>query len=331
MSNEATKRGKEDADQDVDFGDLSTHIAAAELAVIDRDARFRNGIHQSVELAREKAGTGLAIGAGVGGAWWLARQFFPSQPKREKTDSGRTSVMPYALSLLGPVLTRALIPGRGGMIGGPFGALLGLALPKIGSLFAKDDNSRESSAREAPMAPVSEADDQTIVRAEIPAVQSAPAIDLRHYLGHWYEIARLPTSYESHCLSDVTATYELDETPGLISVLNRCREEHTNAPEAKLRSARGVAKVVKGTGNAQLKVCFAPSFLRALPFVWADYWILAFDDDYRYALVGTPDHRNLWLLSRTPQMPTPEREYLIALAQEQGFATESLIFTVQTG
>lgn len=311
-------------DEDDDFGDLATRIAAAELSVIERDARVRNGLHEAFDLARDKAGTGLAIGAGVGGAWWLARQFFPPRQSAGKAASAQSSMMPYALSLLGPLVTRALVPaGSAGLAGGPLGAVLGLALPKIGSLFSKDDSHAPRSESAAPLA------------EEKPAVRSVQAVDLRRYLGHWYEIARLPTSYESHCSSDVTATYTLDETPGLIGVLNRCREAAEPAgdtlAESKIRSANGVAQVVKGSGNAQLKVCFAPAFLRALPFVWADYWVLAVDDDYHFALVGTPDHRCLWLLSRTPQMPQPERDYLIALAGEQGFDTEALIFTVQNG
>jgi apolipoprotein D and lipocalin family protein len=42
-------------------------------------------------------------------------------------------------------------------------------------------------------------------------------------------------------------------------------------------------------------------------FFWpffADYWIidLDLDKDYRYAVVGEPDRKYLWIISRTPQL-----------------------------
>ena len=68
---------------------------------------------------------------------------------------------------------------------------------------------------------------------------------------------------------------------------------------------------------------------RARPLVWADYWILAVDADYRHALAGTPDRRSLWILARTPAMSIIEREGLIGLAREQGYDTGALINTEQ--
>ena len=59
--------------------------------------------------------------------------------------------------------------------------------------------------------------------------------------------------------------------------------------------AKGVGHPVEGSNGAKLKVCFAPNWLRWLPLVWSDYWILHVDAGYRHALVGTPDRRYLWI------------------------------------
>ena len=46
------------------------------------------------------------------------------------------------------------------------------------------------------------------------------------------------------------------------------------------------------------------------------------------ALVGNPDRRYLWILSRTPTVPAVERESLLAKARQQGYDTSRLVWRV---
>ena len=39
------------------------------------------------------------------------------------------------------------------------------------------------------------------------SLQTVPHMDLKRYVGRWYEIARYPTRFEKDCACDVTATY----------------------------------------------------------------------------------------------------------------------------
>lgn len=153
-----------------------------------------------------------------------------------------------------------------------------------------------------------------------------PSIDLSLYAGTWYEIARLPNSFQKKCVGEVTADYALRED-GRMTVLNRCREA-----SGKVSEARGVARVAdKKKPNSILKVRFAPSFLSFLPFVWGDYYVIALSKDYRYALVGSPDRKYLWVLSRTPQLNEATYRNLLSIAQQQGFDVSRLIMTRQSG
>ena len=82
---------------------------------------------------------------------------------------------------------------------------------------------------------------------------------------------------------------------------------------------------------AQLRVSFMPEFLRWIPFTEGDYWVLKIDENYKHALVGTPDHKNLWLLARTSTIdPEIEREFL-DYARAQGFDLAPLIRPRQDG
>jgi len=158
-----------------------------------------------------------------------------------------------------------------------------------------------------------------------PAVKPVASVDLARYAGRWYEIARFPNRFQESCAGEVTATYE-GQKDGRIRVVNRCARADGSPNEAE-----GVARPVEGGANARLKVRFAPGWLGFLPFVWADYWVLGLAEDYRWALVGTPDRKYLWVLSRTPQLAEGDWDAAIAKARENGFDTARLERTRQAG
>ncbi len=64
---------------------------------------------------------------------------------------------------------------------------------------------------------------------------------------------------------------------------------------------------------------FVPDWLSWVPLVWADYWVLALDPDYQWALVGEPDRKYLWILSRLPEMDRAQFEQLKAKAETMGY------------
>ena len=152
------------------------------------------------------------------------------------------------------------------------------------------------------------------------------SVDLNRYAGTWYEIARMPFKYQSQCVGDVTATYTLLED-GTIKVVNRCRKENGEIDEAE-----GRAKLASSDGpNTKLKVRFAPAFLSFLPFVWGDYWIIDLAPDYSYAVVGEPDRKYLWVLSRTPAMDETTIQGILDRVKQNGYDLAGVIRTKQTG
>lgn len=154
-------------------------------------------------------------------------------------------------------------------------------------------------------------------RKAYPALPTVAHVDLHKYAGLWYEVARLPTRFEKGC-QHVTAEYKL-RPDGKVNVRNTCHKEGLNGP---VETATAIARAVDAT-NARLKVQFF------WPFE-GDYWILAVDhSDYQYALVGEPERKNLWILSRHPHMERNLRDMLVAKGRELGFPVDDLIFTPQ--
>ncbi|UCH70569.1 MAG: lipocalin family protein [Candidatus Bathyarchaeota archaeon] len=137
-------------------------------------------------------------------------------------------------------------------------------------------------------------------------------VELEKYLGKWYEIAHLPARFQQGC-TDTTATYTLSKE-GSITVLNEC------VRNGKLKQAKGKAKVVDKKSGAKLKVTFFWPF-------YGDYWIIDLGKDYDYAVVGTPNRKYLWILSRTPQMDDKLFFQLTESAKTKGFDVNKLIKT----
>lgn len=147
--------------------------------------------------------------------------------------------------------------------------------------------------------------------------QAVPSVDLNRYMGKWYEVARLPMYFQRNCASDVTATYTL-KANGKVEVNNQCMGK-----DGKPMQSIGEANKNSESGS-KLKVTFLPQGLRWLPVGKADYWVLAVDDSYQYALVGTPNQKYLWLLSRMPTMPDSVYQNYVNLAKQQGYAVNKL-------
>jgi len=153
-------------------------------------------------------------------------------------------------------------------------------------------------------------------------VKTVPAVDLKRYAGKWYEIAKIPNGFQKKCVSGPTAEYRALEG-GEIGVTNRCKTADGSD------EAQGVARVVPGSNNSKLQVRFAPSWLGWLPMVWGDYWIMALDEQYTLATVGSPTREYLWILSRTPTISDEQYENAVNDATKQGFDTSRLVKSKQ--
>jgi apolipoprotein D and lipocalin family protein len=126
--------------------------------------------------------------------------------------------------------------------------------------------------------------------------------------------------FQRKCARDVTATYTLRDD-GDVTVSNACVRE-----DGVRMQSDGVARMA-GSDPAKLEVRFAPAWLSFLPGVWADYWVLAIDADYQWAIVGEPDRKYLWILSRQPTMDAKTLEALKARARTMEYDLAELIIS----
>lgn len=148
-------------------------------------------------------------------------------------------------------------------------------------------------------------------------LQTVPYVDLNKYAGKWYEIASIPQRFQKGC-NCTTAEYTVTDK-GYVIVENRCNKDSINGKQSYIK---GKAFAVKNSGNAKLKVQFFWPFK-------GKYWIIDLADDYSYAVVGHPNKKYLWILSRTATMNSTTYKQIISRIKEKGFDISKIRITTQ--
>ncbi len=135
-------------------------------------------------------------------------------------------------------------------------------------------------------------------------------VDLDRLLGTWFEVARLPNleaDGPGQRSVNVTATYaKLPD--GRITV-------KTVAQNAKAGMRRtevnGMVHPADPSGSKLILTFFK--------LIRGDLWVIGLDPDYRWALMGTPSRKRLWLIARAPRIDPDDYDHAMAIAMAQGF------------
>lgn len=147
------------------------------------------------------------------------------------------------------------------------------------------------------------------------------SVDLERYDGLWYEIAKIPTVFETDC-TNTTAEYAVqpDDT---VTVVNRCNLGTLDGP---VNEISGYAYATDSS-NAELRL-----FLDGVPP--ATYLIIGLadtpaPDDYDWAVVGSDLPGFLWILNRTPEMDPAALADALQVVDDQGYDRDDLEYTLQ--
>jgi apolipoprotein D and lipocalin family protein len=163
------------------------------------------------------------------------------------------------------------------------------------------------------------------VATAAPPVKSVAQVDAQRWAGTWYELARVPNGLQARCIADATATY-LPRADGSLRVIQRCRDADSRWYVA---TARAVSAANDRSGAARLRLSYLPDWLAWLPATSGDQWVVMLDHDYRYAVVSEPSRKQLWILSRTPDIDSVTYDRILSNLRRAHFPVEQLIPTPQ--
>ena len=134
------------------------------------------------------------------------------------------------------------------------------------------------------------------------------------FAGKWYQLFRLPNRLEEG-LEEITVHYELTDNNRTITIIN---EGRLIEDKSKIKQAKGKIWMPNPAEPSKFKISY----------YWYssnDYWIFKVDTDYSHALVGDPNGKSLWILSRERAPDLRMVSYLLEYASSLGFSVESLI------
>lgn len=135
------------------------------------------------------------------------------------------------------------------------------------------------------------------------------------FFGKWYEVARLPNVIQPAGTLAV-AEYAAGKEAGQVTVKNTSFDKAGK----KLSDITGQAKLADGEPPGRLLVSFGP----VLPET-PNYYVIYVDEAYRYAVVGVPDRKSLWILAREVPVPEESLKPLREIAQKAGFDVTKLL------
>ncbi len=146
---------------------------------------------------------------------------------------------------------------------------------------------------------------------------AVPALDLNRFFGTWFEIARLPNRAEKKCVGDAFQMYASAYKPAHFQVVDSCTLKDRSKDVRNINGKRA-----SKTGDGKLKL---GSFF---PFT-SKLWVLAMAPDDSWALVGSPNHKSLWVLARTATISPGVLAEAESKASSEGFKTARLVLVSQ--
>jgi apolipoprotein D and lipocalin family protein len=142
---------------------------------------------------------------------------------------------------------------------------------------------------------------------------TVPHVDLNRFMGDWYVIGILPNFIEKNAVNGIE-NYTLNDD-GTIGITYSFFK---GSPSGKQKVLHPRAKVYNNETNAEWRVQFLWPF-------WAAYLVIDLADDYRYTVIGVPNRKWVWIMSRTPEIGTEDYAGIISRLKVAGYKTDKIM------
>jgi len=140
-----------------------------------------------------------------------------------------------------------------------------------------------------------------------PPLRTVSHVDLQRYMGDWYVFANIPYSLEKDKVGTLDR-YAL-RPDGKLDNIFLFRRKTLDAP---LEQWKGTAWIHNTETNAEWRV----------QFIWpfrVPYLIIDLDKDYQWSVVGYPNRKLAWVLSRKPALDDATYQEILQRLKEQGY------------
>ena len=146
-----------------------------------------------------------------------------------------------------------------------------------------------------------------IEHQNIKVLKTVEYVDIPKFMGDWFVIANMPTFIEKNAINSIES-YKLNKD-GYIETTFSFREK---TQLGKLKKYYFKGSIYNKETNAEWRMHFFGLF--KMPFL-----IIDLDKQYQYTVIGYPNRKYLWIMSRNPEMDSILYNSIIDQLSKKGF------------
>ncbi|MDJ0801383.1 MAG: lipocalin family protein [Desulfobacterales bacterium] len=143
-------------------------------------------------------------------------------------------------------------------------------------------------------------------------ITTVASVDLERFMGDWYVIASIPTSFEKDAYNALE-NYRLDADGTVATTFTY----HKGAFDGPLKTYTSRGFIRGDSGNA----------VWGMQFIWpfkAEYRIIYLTPDYTQTVIGRSKRDYVWVMARTPAIPANDYERILTLLTDVGYDLQRL-------
>jgi apolipoprotein D and lipocalin family protein len=145
-----------------------------------------------------------------------------------------------------------------------------------------------------------------------PPMTLATDVDLPRFMGTWYVHGYTPTAIDRNAFNP-TETYELREDGTILTTY----QFNAGAADGPVKTYHPKGRVFDPSDNAEWRMTF-------FGVITSPYLVLYVSDDYTETVIGHPNRKLAWIMTRGDNIPETDYQRLRDELKERGFDLAAL-------
>lgn len=142
-------------------------------------------------------------------------------------------------------------------------------------------------------------------------MKTVEKVDINRFMGDWYVIGIIPNFIEKHATNGIESYQLLDNDRVKIDY------RFTDTRTGKVKHMQPKAWIYNKDSNSEWRV----QFLWPLKF---PYLIIDLAEDYSYTVIGVPNKKFVWIMSRKPEIPDETYQKILTNLDKIGYKTAKI-------
>jgi apolipoprotein D and lipocalin family protein len=137
-------------------------------------------------------------------------------------------------------------------------------------------------------------------------------VDIERFMGDWYVISNIPTFIEKRATNAIE-NYRLNNKREIETTFSF----HQDSPQGDKKIYKPKGFIKNNKTNAEWRMQFLWPF--KMP-----YLIIGLDENYNYTVIGVPNRKYVWIMSRKPSLDSKTYNMIIDKLKDVGYDVKQI-------